>query len=67
MSLIKKLKEYSDNVTVDQLEDDLQNEVLEWVDNFAQESFVSGDEREQVKTETLRISVSDILEVMENE
>lgn len=67
MSLIEKLKEYNGNVTVDQLEDDLQNEVIEWTVNFAQESFVLEDEQEQVEKETLESRVCDVIAIIENE
>ncbi|MEK4025475.1 hypothetical protein [Sporosarcina sp. FSL W7-1283] len=66
MTTLEKLKKYDSSLTVDQLPDDLQGEVMDWARNFAEESFISEDEMEQMDRETLRSKVSDVVAIMEN-
>lgn len=67
MTLITRLKEYNGELTVSQLPNDLQKEVVEWAMNFAEESFVSDDEKSNVVKETEESRVRDVVGIIENE
>lgn len=67
MNLLDKLKEYNGNITVDQLDDELQAELIDWANNHAQESFITDDEKDQSLNELMRSTVSDIVNLLEND